>query len=383
LTDWNRRDVFDNVVRRLGQPPFTGQPDNSRRVSFWRTQLNEVSQRLTATNAGAAICRGPRNVLAHVYQAVPIGITVEGANILTRSMIIYGQGAIRCHPYLHAEMESAAAGDLARFDRAFFGHVRHALVAGTRALALGLTDGRLAGAPGPRETARLLQRFSRMSAAFATVSELALATLGGGLKRREKISGRLADALAWLYLGSATLKQFHDDGAPARDLPLATAAATHALFEIQQALDGVLANLPARAGAALVRVAVFPLGTRYRPPDDALGASAARGLLENRAARVALTRDIYIPPPDEAGLGRLEAALGDAVAAHAVETTIRDAVREGRLDKAPGDLLVAAAHAAGIITAEQVAQLTEAAAVRDEVIQVDAFEPDAFTALRR
>jgi acyl-CoA dehydrogenase len=98
---------------------------------------------------------------------------------------------------------------------------------------------------------------------------------------------------------------------------------------------------------------------------------------------VALTRDIYIPPPDEAGLGRLEAALGDAVAAHAVETTIRDAVREGRLDKAPGDLLVAAAHAAGIITAEQVAQLTEAAAVRDEVIQVDAFEPDAFTALRR
>ncbi|MGE0394661.1 MAG: acyl-CoA dehydrogenase, partial [Vicinamibacterales bacterium] len=236
--------------------------------------------------AGAAICRGPRNILAQMYQAVPIGITVEGANILTRSMIVYGQGAVRCHPFLQAEMTAAVNGDLAAFDRAFFGHVNHAFATAVRSVLLGITEGRLAGTPAGTSEGRLYQRFSRMSAAFALVSEAALATLGGGLKRREKLSGRLADALAWLYIGSAVLKRFHADGEPARDRPFARYAAFHALREIQQALVGVLDNLPARPVAWILRPLVFPAGARYRPPSDHLGALVARGLLEDRDARL-------------------------------------------------------------------------------------------------
>jgi acyl-CoA dehydrogenase len=330
--------------------------------------------------AGAAICRGPRNILANLYQAVPVGITVEGANILTRSMIIYGQGAIRCHPFLQGEVAAATAGDLAGFDRAFFGHVGHAFSTGARSALLGLTGGRLARAPGRTTMGRTYGQFTRMSAAFALVSEVALATLGARLKRREKVSGRLADALAWLYLGSASLKRFHADGEPDGERPFVRFACDHALFEIQRALSGVLDNLPNRAAALGVRPLVFPLGRRYRPPSDATGAAVARALLEDRGGRLRLTRDIYTPPRDEPGLGRLEAALDEAVAARGVETTLRDAVRSGRLDKAPGDQLLDAALAAGVISPDEHALAVQADRVRDEVIQVDAFPADDYRA---
>jgi acyl-CoA dehydrogenase len=328
--------------------------------------------------AGAAICRGPRNILAHLYQAVPVGITVEGANILTRSMIIYGQGAIRCHPFIYSVVTAARAGDLAAFDRALAGHVSHVASTAARAVLLGLTGGRLARVPGGVGMRRTYARFTRMSAAFALTSEAALLTLGATLKRREKISGRLADALAWLYLGSAALKRFHDAGAPARELPFVRFACEHALCEIQQALEGVLQNLPNRVAAGAARWLVFPLGARHRPPSDRLGAEVARGLLEDRDMRVSLTADMYVPPSDEPGLGRLEAALKEAVAAHQVEARIRDAIRAGRLDKAPGDMLLDAALAAGVITREDHEQVARAHAVRDEVIQVDAFPPDEY-----
>ena len=332
--------------------------------------------------AGAAICRGPRNILAQMYQAVPVGITVEGANILTRSMIIYGQGAIRCHPFLHDEMAAAAAGDLPAFDRAFFGHLGHAVSSAARACLSGLADGRLSRVPGHHATRRMYGQLGRMSAAFAVVSELALATLGARLKRREKVGGRLADALAWLYLGSAALKRFHDEGTPSTHLPFVRFACEHALYEIQDALDGVLHNLPNRAAAWIARPLVFPLGRRYRPPSDAVGAQVARGLLEDREARVHLTAAIYVPPPDEPGLGRLEAALREAVAAHRVETKLRDAIRDERLDRAPGDVLLYAARDAGIISQQEVEQVLHADQVRDEVIQVDAFPAGVTPATR-
>jgi acyl-CoA dehydrogenase len=307
-----------------------------------------------------------------------VGITVEGANILTRSMIVYGQGAIRCHPYLYQVVTAAGSGDLAAFDRALAGHVWHIVSTAVRATWHGATRGLFAGRPAGSAMAAAYAGFSRMSAAFALVSEAALLTLGATLKRREKISGRLADALAWLYLGSCALKRFQQDGEPPRDLPFVRFACAHATFEIQQALLGVLDNLPARPAAWLIRVLVLPPWSRVRPPDDRLGAAVARGLLEDRETRVALTGDIYVPPPDELGLGRLEAALREAVAAHAVETRIRDAVRAGRLDKAPGDMLLDAALAAGVISAADYEQVRHAHAVRDEVIQVDAFPPEVF-----
>ena len=344
--------------------------------------MRDVVSSAMDIRAGAAICRGPRNVLAHAYQAVPIGITVEGANILTRSMIIYGQGAIRSHPYVQDEMRAVAQRDVARFDRAFFGHLGHVATNTVRAALLGLSDGRLVRPPVRGTVGRAFGRLSRMSAAFALVSDAAMATLGGRLKRMEKLSGRLADVLAWMYLGAAALKRYVDDGEPQQDLPFVEWCATHALYQIQTALVGLLDNFPNRPVAWLLRRLVFPLGARYRPPSDRLGSAVARQLLEDRAARLALTADIHVPPPDEPGLGRLEAALDHAVEALAVETKLRDAVRAGRLDRAPGDALLMQALHAGIVTAEEFQTVLQADEIRDEVIQVDAFDPETFRSLR-
>jgi acyl-CoA dehydrogenase len=328
--------------------------------------------------AGAAVMRGPRNVLAAMHSAVPIGITVEGANILTRSMIIYGQGAIRCHLYAQEEIAAVEARDLRRFDRAFFGHVGFTARSAARSFLLGLTNGHLARVPAARPVKTYLQRLTRFSASFALVSDVAMVTLGSRLKRREKITGRLADALAWLYLGSAAVKRFSDDGAQERDRPFLQWTAEHALHNVQIALIGILDNLPNRAAGWLLRPLVFPLGARQKPPSDRVGAAVARGLLEDNDARRRLTADIYIPRAQEPGLGRLEAALEKAVEALSVETRVRDAVRAGSIDCAPGDDLVQCALDAGAITEADRGKVREADEARDEAIQVDAFDPSEF-----
>ncbi len=333
--------------------------------------------------AGAAICRGPRNILARAYVAAPIGITVEGSNILTRSMIIYGQGAIRCHPFAFEEIEAVGSNDLERFDRAFFGHVNFVFSSAARSLVLALSNGRAARPPVAGSAAPWFGRVTRMSAAFALVSDACMATLGGQLKRREKITGRLADVLAWTYLASAALKRFCDDGQPARDRAFLDWACAHALFESQQALASVLDNLPSRAAAWALRPLVFPLGRRLRPASDRQGSAVARALLDDAEAREALTADIFRPPAEEPGLGLLEAALAKAVAALRVESKIRDAVRAGRLEHAPGDALADLALEAGIIDAEERKRIHDADEARAEVIRVDSFSPEAFAALRR
>ncbi len=332
--------------------------------------------------AGSAIQRGPRNTLARAWAAVPIGITVEGANILTRSMIVYGQGAIRCHPYVHEEIEAVAANDLAAFDRAIFGHVNVFVTRAVRALLLALSGSRIAGAPRTEDTARYCQHLSRFSAAFLVTSDLAMGTLGGSLKRREKLSGRLADALAYLFLASAALKRYHDGPKTTANFHLVRWGVESCLHRIQEALLGVIDNLPARPAAWWLRALVFPLGARYRPPADRLGQWVARAILEDRDARATLTPDVFIPPATEPGLGALEAALDQAVGAIPVETKLRDAVRAGLLDRAPGHELDDFGLAAGIISQAEYDQLNAARDARDEVIQVDAFDPDEFRTLR-
>jgi len=333
--------------------------------------------------AGAAIVRGPRNVLARAWSGVPIGITVEGANILTRSMIIYGQGAIRCHPWVQQEMEAAERRDAVAFDRALFGHVGFVLRSAVRAFALGVSGGRLSRPPVEGAAGRAIQKLDRASAAFALVSDACMATLGGQLKRREKITGRLADALAWMYLTSASVKRFCDDGQPERDRPFFEWAAAHGLAQVDRALAGVLDNLPARPVAWALRPLVFPLGARWKGPDDELGADVARALLDDPRARAALTDDIFLPPRDEPGLGHLEAALDKAVAALEVERKIREAVRRGALDKAPGTELADRALEAGIITPDERKRIHDADEARTEVIRVDAFSQDEYRKLRR
>jgi acyl-CoA dehydrogenase len=325
--------------------------------------------------AGAGISKGPRNLLAHAYTAVPIGITVEGANILTRTLIIFGQGAIRCHPYVRAEMEAVASKDLEKFDRAFFAHLGFILSNAFRSFGHALTWGTFVstGVEGP--AGAYLGRLTRLSTAFALVSDGAMATLGGQLKRREKISGRLADALAWLYLGSATVKKFWDDGKLEADLPFLRWGCETALHEVESALLGVLENLPDRLAAGLLRFAIFPFGAHQGPPSDALGAKVAHALLDDREERLRLTRDIYVPAPDDPGLGRLEAALDKAVAAAPAFQALKAAVRARKLEREPDNTLVERAVKAGVIDETAARKIREAEKARDDAIQVDEFDP--------
>ena len=322
---------------------------------------------------GAGISRGPRNVLARAYQALPVAITVEGANILTRSMIIFGQGAIRCHAYALDEMQAVAERDTARFDKAFFGHIGGFLSTFTRASIQGWTGALTAVSPveGPAEP--YFKRFERMSAAYAVCAEVSMMTLGGTLKRKEKLTGRLADGLAWLYLGTAALKRFVDEGQNERDVPLMRWSAEHALHEIQEALLGLLDNLPNRLAAFALGFKLFPRWSRYSAPNDRLQGQVARSILDGGEARVHLTPEIYIPDVDEPGLGALEGALAKVVAAQPVERKIKDAIRAGTLPKGRVRSRVDEALAAGVITADEVALVREAEAARWDAVQVDAF----------
>jgi acyl-CoA dehydrogenase len=323
--------------------------------------------------AGAGICRGPRNRLASAHLAVPIGITVEGANILTRSLIIYGQGAIRCHRYLRDEMEAARTGDVKRFDAAFFAHAGALLRNVVRAFFFAFSGGPLRSAV-PKGPARAWsRRLTRASCAFSVISDATMLTLGGALKRREKISGRLADALAWLYLGSAVVKRFCDDRQPQQDLPFARWGVEHATGEVERALVGVLDNLPNRAMAALLRLVVMPFGPRQRPPSDALTGQIAREILEG-GARERLTADMYVPHLDELGLGLLENALRNVVRAAPIEKKLRQLVRDKTIDDAPGIQLAERALQAGLITEEERTAVLEMEQARRAAIEVDAFD---------
>jgi len=322
---------------------------------------------------GAGICTGPRNVLAGGYAALPIGITVEGANILTRSMIIFGQGAIRCHPFVQDEMRGAFEKDLARFDAAFFGHVGFVFQNMARTLWLALTDGAFASAPVSGPAARYYRRSTRLSAAFALAADLAMGTLGGSLKRKEALTGRLADIHAWLYLASATLKRFHDDGSKDRDLACLRWACEHAHHQAQEAYLGFLANLPLRPVAWLLRALAFPFGRSYREPSDALGHRVARSIVDGEVMREHLTRGIYVPAREEMGLGQLESALDKAVKAMAVHKKIQTALKDKKLEKKPTDTLLERAVAADVISAPDRTVIEEAERARALAIAVDSF----------
>ena len=350
--------------------------------AYLTNTMRDVLNDAMDIQAGAAICRGRRNTLGRGFVATPISITVEGANILTRSMIVYGQGAIRCHPFVHEEMEAVAAGDVDRFDRALFGHIGFVFRNAVRAICLGLSGGRLADAPDAGPATRHFRRLDRLSAAFALTSDVAMATLGGTLKQREKITGRLADALAWMYLGSASLKRFHDDGKPDEDRPLLDWACEHAAWKVEEALQGVIANLPNRAAAGLTRAFAFPLGARYSPPSDRLGTRVAQSLLNGGETRERLTPDVYIPASQEQGLGQLEAALKKIVQAQPIRRQVKAAARAGTLGGGTEEAQIAEAVEKGLITEADSGLIAEAAAARWETIQVDAFEPESYRSLK-
>ncbi len=331
---------------------------------------------------GKGICLGPSNFLGRAYQQIPIGITVEGANILTRSLILFGQGALRCHPFLLAEMNAARdpdrAAGVAAFRSALLGHVRHTVRNGLRALGLGLTGAHFAAVPDTvaPATRRYVQQLTRMSAAFAFLSDMVLLLLGGGLKRREKLSARLGDILSLMTLMSAALKRFEEEGRPEADLPLLHWAVWDSMYRAQQAFAGVLDNLPLRWMAQLLYRWLFPWGYPYVVPSDDLGHQVAALLLTPSPTRERLAACCHVPADVREPVAALEAALAATLEAEPVEAKLREAQRQGRLQGDPRANvrdLHQAGLAAGVITPRECDQLKQRNALRDRVIHVDEF----------
>ncbi len=341
---------------------------------------------------GKGIMLGPSNFMGRAYQQIPIAITVEGANILTRSLIVFGQGAIRCHPYVLKEIEAAKHADhaqgLADFDRALFGHLKFALSNLARALVMGVTGSHFVRAPDAIDpkTRRYYQQLTRMSASFAFVSDVSMLVLGGALKRREKLSARLGDVLSAMYLCSAALKRYEGQGRHATDAPLLHWALWDTLYRAQIALDGAIANYPNRGVAWLLRRIVYPVGRMFEAPSDEIGARAARILLEpssgDNMARDRLTAGVYLPADENDPVGALEAALPAAIAAEHVENRIRHAVRDGRIKAQAHAQQVREALATGVISAEDQAALARFAVLRDRVVGVDHFAQDFGVTMR-
>ncbi|MDT8398610.1 MAG: acyl-CoA dehydrogenase [Pseudomonadales bacterium] len=332
--------------------------------------------------AGSAICRGPGNIFSRPYIAIPIGITVEGANILTRSMIIFGQGAIRCHPFVQKEVEAIAQGDTKAFDAAFFGHVNHLARNKLRAFVLAVTGGRAAPAAVTGPELWYYRQVDRLSAAFAYVADVALVTLGGSLKRREYLSARFADTLGWLYLASAVLKQYADEQKPLRDVPLLHWSMTHALYQAEQALLALLNNMPKPIGT-LLKIAVFPVGARLRPPSDECIDAVAEALMNNAGGvRDFLTADVFIPAAGDPGLGELEHAYARLLTARPVRNKVLEARRERLVSKAIMETMAKEAADKGLISAEELELILSAEASADHVIQVQDFPPEQFDSLK-
>jgi len=303
-------------------------------TALLKYQLTERMRKLTNDamdiQGGSGICLGPSNIIGRAYQAIPIGITVEGANILTRSLIVFGQGAVRCHPYLLKEMKATQQKDLKALDDALFSHIGFVISNLSRSVWFGLTNA-IFEVPGTPLTRRYYRRLSRLSAGFALLSDYALLTLGGSLKRRERLSGRFADILANMYLCSATLKHFEDQGEPEADLPLLHYACQQTMHEAQQAMLAVFYNLPFSFISKTLRALMFPFGKPYSPPADKLIHQVAKLALEPSPTRDRLTEGAYISnnPLDPAG--RIEHAFLLSIEAETAEKKLKNLYKQNKL----------------------------------------------------
>jgi len=331
------------------------------------SRMRESIEHAMDVHAGKAVIDGPLNYLGDLYRSVPVGITVEGANILTRSMIIFGQGAIRCHPWLLKEMLALEKDDpeqaFDEFDESFRGHFKHGLKTCWRAWVGSWSGGRIGPAPEEGAVKKYYRRLGRYAAGFALLADVALILLGGELKRREMISGRLGDILSELYLLSAVLKRWHDEGRQEQDLPLVAFCMQRGFATIEARLQAVLANLPNRPEAILVKLIVLPLGVRQHGPSDDLFRRCAELLLEPSAVRDRLTAGLFLEEGANANIANLEQAFARVTAAAPLRERLRDA---NCRDRAEG-------QARGLLTEEEAARLEAAEAAVARVLAVDDF----------
>ncbi len=331
-------------------------------------------------HGGRAICDGPTNYLQSAYQMVPVGITVEGANILTRTLITFAQGALRSHPYLYREIQAAQNPDAERgldaFDRAFGDHVAFSVANACGGFFHNLTGGLFGPAPEKSfDTAQWYRQLARCSRSFAFVADLTVASLGGSLKTKQKLSGRLADALSELYILACVLKRFEDDGRLSSDRTFVDLAAMNGLYRFQEALRGVVDNFPVAPARWAMRIVAFPRGGPYRPAPDYLGHRAVKLVLDAPEVRERLTRYIYVSKDAGDPTGLLEVTLKKAVAAEEAEKKLERAIRAGTLRRYHGIDWIGDAMAQGIVTESEGQQLRELEALTARVIAVDHFDP--------
>lgn len=351
-------------------------------AKYWGTELGrEVVKDAMDVHGGKGIILGPKNYLGRAWQGAPIGITVEGANILTRSMIIFGQGAVRCHPYVLKELEVLSETDptlrLQRFDDLIFSHIGFTVSNVARSFWLGATGGAFHGVKASSMTRRHYRRLSRYSASLALVSDIAMSVLGGKLKFKESLSARLGDVLSHLYIVSATLKHFEEAGEPAGERPLLDWACNESFHRCQEALDGFIRNFPNPVIGGFLRLAVFPLGRRERRPSDRANNAVAKLMMTPSDARNRLSEGVYFDASGSDALSHCEATFRELIELEPVERKVRQAVRNGHLEaKTDPAALYKAAAKADLITDEESRRLIKLAADVAEVIAVDDFPSD-------
>lgn len=324
-------------------------------------------------HAGSAICLGPQNLLGRVYQAIPIGITVEGANILTRTLIVYGQGALRCHPHLFPLFTAASNNNLRDFDKAFFGLLGGLIGKFLRApiQALGLVN--LLPVTGKKGLDKHLRKLSRLSSSFALISDCSILALGSSLKRKEALSGRLADALGMLYLASSTAKQFHDDDYPEDMQAMLDWVMQYCTYNIERSLLNVLRNFPNKPLAMLLHLLCFPTGRHSRIPDDRLTEKLSHYLYEPGRVRDVLTKDVFIPSDPDEQLSIVEEALIKTIETEHIDKRLHVAVKNNELPSLSHELLIIEAVKRGIISEIELKMLREADSLRSKVVAVDVF----------
>lgn len=346
-------------------------------TELYRKAINDAMDIL----GGNGISRGPRNALAAAYTGVPVSITVEGANILTRTLMIFGQGAIRCHPYALKEMEALSEGDLVAFDKAFWGHTGHVIRNGFRAFYLNLTRGRLARSPVGGPPARYWKKLAWTSARFALLADVAMGTLGGSLKRKEKLTGRFADIFSWMFLISAALVRFEVEGRRKEDEPFVHWASQYGFARIQEAFDGLYKNMKVPGLTWLVRgpIAAWRRFNRISAePSDALGQRIAKAVQTPGEQRERLFDGVFAPDDTEHAVGRYEHAFRLAFEAENLARKVKDAIRSGQLPKQAPATLIPQAVNAGVLTEEEAQTLQHAEDVREDAIQVDEFSIEEY-----
>jgi len=349
-------------------------------AKYTSTELN----RLVVNDAmdmvgGAGIILGPRNLIGHSYMSLPIGITVEGSNILTRSLIIFGQGMIRCHKYAIKEMEAIQNNKVGDFDTVFWEHIHFAIRNSFRSVLLSITRGYLAPAPVKGPTAKYYRRLTWASATFALLADLALVTQGGALKKKEKLSGYFADALSWQYLAICALRRYEAEGRKAEDLPFVEWACEQALANIQEAFDRIFNNFPVPVIGSLLRgpVAMWSrLNTLGVKPSDKRSHQVVEALLNPGPHRERLKAGVYLPKVSNGfpePMVQLEEAFRALQECREIYDKINKATKAGALKRDDSKQPFLSAMEAKVITPSEYDQLLKTEKLRNEVVQVDSF----------